>query len=386
MHDPPPRDSLSDAEREFCAGIEASGLFDSAWYARQLPDAGQTLASSELLHHYVTQGARRGLSPSPYFDGDWYLKRYADVMGAGLNPFFHYITHGRAEGREPRASVDPYLRDALNRITLLEHRLVHEQQRVDHLLGEVEGMAHYRDQFEQVRHTVPYQAVFDDAAPVVTVCIATAGRPETLIERCLPSVMEQTYGKLQILVVGDHCTDDTGQRVAALNDPRIEFHNALRRGPYPRPGRDRWLVAGTEPANMARMLTKGSFITYLDDDDAFEPHRIERLLAVARETRADFIWHSFLYLQRDGTWVTHGNGRFELGQVGTSMVFHHGYFKILPFDVRAYRVQEPGDWNFARRINYLRPRKHFLDEPLTRYYKSYTEAPFVAQDGEEFLD
>jgi hypothetical protein len=49
-------------------------------------------------------------------------------------------------------------------------------------------------------------------------------------------------------------------------------------------------------------------------------------------------------------------------------------------------VQEPGDWNFARRINYLRPNKHFLREPLTRYYKNYGETSFVAQEGEEFLD
>ncbi|MDQ0025359.1 hypothetical protein J2X90_003176 [Variovorax paradoxus] len=376
--------ALTDLQRAACAAIEASGFFDAAWYARQLGNA--SLSDSELIVHYVAAGASRGLCPSPFFDGDWYLKKYPDVVDSGYNPFFHYIAHGLAEQRQPRASIDPCLQTALARISLLEHKLVHEQQRVDHLLGEVEGLAHYRDQFEQVRHTKPYQAVFENPAPLVTVCIATAGRSDLLVERCLASVVNQTYRKLQIIVVGDHCLDDTEQRLLALNDPRIEFYNMPSRGPYPRPGRDRWLVAGTEPGNMARLMAKGDFITYLDDDDAFEPHRIERLLAVARETRADFIWHGFWYLQRDGSWTPHGKGRFELGEVGTSMVFHHGWFKILPFDVRAYRIQEPGDWNFARRINYLRPKKHFLSEQLTRYYKSYEETPFVAQKGEEFLD
>jgi hypothetical protein len=375
--------SFTESQRTAYALIRRSGLFDAHWYTSQLAN---TPLPSDLVAHYVTEGVFLGLWPNPYFDGDWYLVKYPDVATAGVNPLAHYVEFGRSERRAPRGSVDPYLEDALGRISQLEYKLAHEQQRVDHLLGEVEGMAHYRDEFEKVRHTKSYQSVFEEPAPLVTVSIATAGRPDLLIERCLASVMNQTHENLQILVVGDHCTDDTEQRLRALKDPRIEFHNMSRRGPYPRPGRDRWLVAGTEPANVARPLSRGSFITYLDDDDAFEPNRIERLIDVSRETRADFIWHSFWFLQRDGSWVPHGNGRFEHGEVGTSMVFHHGWFKILPFDVRAYRVQEPGDWNFARRINYLRPNKHFLREPLTRYYKNYGETSFVAQEGEEFLD
>ncbi|WP_444924293.1 glycosyltransferase [Microbulbifer sp. DLAB2-AF] len=35
------------------------------------------------------------------FDSDWYLNTYPDVAAAGVNPWIHYINHGRFEGRRP---------------------------------------------------------------------------------------------------------------------------------------------------------------------------------------------------------------------------------------------------------------------------------------------
>ncbi|PAS96162.1 MAG: hypothetical protein CGU28_09785 [Candidatus Dactylopiibacterium carminicum] len=77
--------------------IRASGLFDEAWYARQL--SSTPTGGLEPIAHYLKQGAAKGLSPSSEFDTTAYLARYADVASSGLNPLVHYIRHGRAEGR-----------------------------------------------------------------------------------------------------------------------------------------------------------------------------------------------------------------------------------------------------------------------------------------------
>ncbi len=54
-----------------------------------------------------------------------------------------------------------------------------------------------------------------------------------------------------MLIVGDHCTDDTAERIAALGDPRIRFINLPARGVYPAEPFARWCVAGAAPMNHA---------------------------------------------------------------------------------------------------------------------------------------
>src|SRR5205807_3935973 len=99
--------------------------------------------------------------------------------------------------------------------------------------------------YHKARVTADYKSAFSGREPLVSICVATMNRSDLLIERCLTSLVNQSYRNIQIIVVGDHCTDDTGSRIAQLRDDRISFHNLPSRGPYPPPGIDRWRVAGT---------------------------------------------------------------------------------------------------------------------------------------------
>ncbi|MBP2493674.1 FMN phosphatase YigB (HAD superfamily) [Methylobacterium sp. PvP062] len=88
------------------AQLAASDLFDAEWYqATQAP----SVTPAQAARHYLQQGAARGLSPSPSFDGPWYLANYPDVAAAGLNPLLHYLNSGRAEGRLICSVADPEL-------------------------------------------------------------------------------------------------------------------------------------------------------------------------------------------------------------------------------------------------------------------------------------
>ncbi len=299
----------------------------------------------------------------------------------------------RARSKTTRARVKALERD-VKTLLLLEPRtssveglLNLERNRIDWTLGRVEGITEQTDAYLACRETSDYQAAFATATPLVSVCIATMDRADLLVGRALASLRQQTYRNLQIIVVGDHCTDDTGQRIAALNDERIQFVNLPERGPYPHPGLDRWFVAGSNAMNHALSLCEGQFVTHVDDDDAMVPHRIETLVAAALQDQADFLWHPFWYEQCDGTWRRIGDGRLQLGQVSTGSIFYHRYFTRIRWDIHAYRLQEPGDWNRIRKIKLLRPRCRFVDEPLLYHHQEQqAHAAFVARDGERFLN
>jgi hypothetical protein len=70
------------------------GDFDPVFYAVRYPEV-----TGDLLEHYMASGWREGRDPAPWFSTADYLESNPDVAAAGLNPFYHYVQHGRAEGR-----------------------------------------------------------------------------------------------------------------------------------------------------------------------------------------------------------------------------------------------------------------------------------------------
>jgi hypothetical protein len=86
-------------------GRKPMPLFDPAWYRSQTP----TLAESkmEALAHFLFIGWKELRNPHPLFDTSWYLTRNPDVVAAGLNPLIHYVQHGSAENRWPHPLFDP---------------------------------------------------------------------------------------------------------------------------------------------------------------------------------------------------------------------------------------------------------------------------------------
>ena len=53
--------------------------------------------------------------------------------------------------------------------------------------------------------------------------IVPAYNAEAFIERCLNSLLRQTYENLEIICINDASTDNTAQTVKKINDPRIRL-------------------------------------------------------------------------------------------------------------------------------------------------------------------
>lgn len=218
------------------------------------------------------------------------------------------------------------------------------------------------------------------AHPLVTVIVPTYNRSRLLTERCIPSILGQTYDNLELIVCGDACTDETGALVSQIKDPRLKFHNLPEHGRYPSDPIRRWMVAGTAPVNVALSLAQGDFITHLDDDDEYVPERLEKLVEFAIDNKCDFVWHPFWWEQNDGNWIINQAVEIAHGEITNGAVLYRGWFKNVEWKLDAYRLMEPGDWNRYRRIKYIGPVAMRYPEPLLRHHRERNQ-PRHQPDG-----
>lgn len=225
------------------------------------------------------------------------------------------------------------------------------------------------DQFRSERKSTAYGNVYEKESPLISVCVATYNRGRLLVERSLKSILNQDYKNIEVIIVGDCCTDDTAELIAKVQDRRVRFINLPEKGKYPEESMWRWMVAGTTAVNHALSVTTGDFITHLDDDDEYSPDRISKLLSFIRETRADIVFHPFWVENKDGSWYLNNAEQFKKARVTTSSVLYHHWLKRIPWDINAYKYDEPGDWNRFRKIKYLGAKTERHPEPFLKHYK-----------------
>lgn len=210
--------------------------------------------------------------------------------------------------------------------------------------------------------------------PLVTVVVATYNRARLLTERCVPSVLNQTYENLELIVVGDGCTDETEEAVDKIGDPRLRFVNLPERSVYPTDPEQRWMVAGTPAMNKGLTMTTGDYITHLDDDDEYLPDRLQKLVGFATRNGCDLVWHPFFWENAEGRWKTNEASKFAFSQVTSSSVLYRSWFKEIRWDGTSNRLLEPADWNRLRRIQYVGPVSMRYPEPLLRHYRERNQA------------
>jgi len=103
--------------------------------------------------------------------------------------------------------------------------------------------------------------------PLVSVILPTHNRRRTL-SRAVDSVLSQTHGDLELIVVDDGSTDTTAELIAEYDDPRLTFEALARQ-------------AGAATArNRGIELARGQLIAFQDSDDEWVPGKLESQLEV----------------------------------------------------------------------------------------------------------
>lgn len=203
--------------------------------------------------------------------------------------------------------------------------------------------------------------------PLVTVRIATAGRLELLMERALPSVLNQTYQNLEVLVVGDGCGDNVAAAVNSTGDKRVRYLNLAKHNGYPARASDRWLVAGSLPMNYGIENAMGAWLAPCDDDDALTPDHVEVLLTRANDLQVEFV-HSRTLLDLGDVTAVIGHPKLTRGQITHGSVLYSSRLRHFRYSPRSYLLGEPFDYNLWRRFAAAGVRMGYLNRVTYVYY------------------
>ena len=108
---------------------------------------------------------------------------------------------------------------------------------------------------------------------LVSTIIPVHNRP-ALLREAVASVLAQTYRPIEIIVVDDGSTDETGREAEALAEAHPEVHAIHRENGGPGAARE-----------TGRLAARGEFIQYLDSDDLLLPTKFELQVAGLRQCR-----------------------------------------------------------------------------------------------------
>lgn len=189
------------------------------------------------------------------------------------------------------------------------------------------------------------------------------------LARCLDSVKCQTYKELQIIIIDDGSTDQTGLIADSFAEKDKRFHviHKENRG-----------VSAARKTGLDQ--ASGKYIGFVDGDDYIEPEMYEKLVGLAVKYDADIAHCGYQMVFPDRVDLYHGTGELRIQDSYTAVkdllegtmvepglvnkLYRHDLFKGIEYDPEIV-INEDLLLNFL--LFHRVYRSVFLDEPLYHY-------------------
>mgnify|MGYP003309165113 CR=1 FL=1 len=99
---------------------------------------------------------------------------------------------------------------------------------------------------------------------------------ENYVEKCINSLLNQTYDNIKIICVNDGSTDDTLTKLLQFKSNKIILINQTNKGP-----------GFARNSGLKYITNYDSYLTFVDSDDWVEEHYVERLVNILESNNSD---------------------------------------------------------------------------------------------------
>lgn len=350
--------------------VRSVGLFDYDWYNRQFC-GGKTdgLKRRLPLIHYLLVGRKKGLSPNPFFVGEYFdrwrwnqsivdpLLKYVlrrrtwgqptsllfDGKKSGLTsklvpPLAVYLRRLKQNGDAPIYLDDSFHFEFNKRWSDLKESLYADvaARKQQHEARKVAEPVNRFD-FELQKQTLNrYANYFDNRSQPLVSIVMPAWNRQDLIRLAIESVIAQTYQKWELLVVDDGSTDNTVDVVRGYvsKDSRVKIFT---------PGRGGVCKArnhGIEKAN-------GKWVAFLDSDNEWTPDYLFGSIASLEEKNANVAYSAIEMNNK-------GNIRYRTTTPSPELLETGNFVDLNALVVRAKTLDKIGyfDEDLRRMVDY----------------------------------
>ncbi len=185
--------------------------------------------------------------------------------------------------------------------------------------------------------------------PIVTAIITTYNRAN-FIGRAIESVLAQTYGDFELIIVDDGSSDNTGEIVKGFRDQCIKYIRHDKN------------LGGQAARNTGIREAKGRYISFLDDDDQWLSTKIEKQVQRMEQCSLNvgLIYVGAEIIDKDGNVIEYqypkirGDVQYNLllgsffGSVTKALIKKECFDKVGLFDESLKSCQ---DWDMWKRIS-----------------------------------
>jgi len=216
--------------------------------------------------------------------------------------------------------------------------------------------------------------------PILSVIIPVFNR-ESTINRAIQSVLAQTFGDYEIIVVDDGSADQTLQIVQGIKDSRIKvIEHERNMGP-------------AAARNSGMMNAGGQYIAWLDSDDEWLPEKIEKQISLLSQIPSlAAVCTAFTVVQGKTTydyipldkkpWKEGLLFGCDLGPGTTLLVRRDAALATGPLDTRLTCYE---DWDWLLRLT-EKYEMALLPRVLAKVYKNNGRRPAIVESSvEEFI-
>jgi glycosyltransferase involved in cell wall biosynthesis len=219
----------------------------------------------------------------------------------------------------------------------------------------------------------------------VSVVIPTKGRPG-IVQRAVKSALGQTFRQLEVLVVVDGEDSETALALESLNDPRLRIVKLANS------------VGAAEARNVGVRMAHADWIAFLDDDDEWLAHKLERQFdcAIAAPALLPVVCSAYIGRSAEGDapfgrrapvpnepvsdyMFCRRSLSYGENALATSVLFVPRELMLsVPFDPELRRHQ---DWDWAlRALNTSGVSLYYIADPLSVYYMADGAARLSVHD------
>lgn len=129
---------------------------------------------------------------------------------------------------------------------------------------------------------------------LITAIIITYKRPLEILKRAIYSALNQTYKKIEVIVVNDNPKDLNGSEaicnlIKSINDDRLKYVAHKKNG------------GACKARNTGIKASNGKFVALLDDDDEWLPNKLECQLEGFTSDNVGMVYSPYYNIRVDGS-------------------------------------------------------------------------------------